>query len=63
MSDSVIYIGPACAVIRTRTGFDVCVHASTHSVCVGTHTSADKAIQTAQRLDRYPDKARRFAGV
>jgi len=63
MPDPVIYTGPACAVIRTRTGFDVCVHAGTHSVCVGTHTSADKAIQTAQRLDRYPNKARRFAGV
>lgn len=63
MSDSIIYNGATCYVIRTRDGYEVRVHARTHSVCVGTQSTADKAIRTAQRLERHPDNARRFAGV
>lgn len=57
------YLGPVCSVARTRAGFEVRVHAGTHSVCVGVRDTADAAIRTAQRLERYPDHARTFAGV
>jgi len=63
MFDPVLYLGPVCSVVHTRTGYEVRVHAGTHSVCVGTRDTADAAIRTAHRLERYPDQCRTFAGV
>jgi hypothetical protein len=61
MTSDLLYIGPVCYVARTRAGFEVRVHAKTHSLCVGVRATADAAIRTAQRLERYPEKARAFA--
>jgi hypothetical protein len=63
MTDPVIYLTPLLSVVRTGSGYELRANAGTHSVCIGSHDTAEKAIRTAERLERYPANVRDFAGV
>ena len=63
MSDPVIYLSPLLSVVRTGSGYELSANAGTHSVCIGTAQTAEKALRTAERLERYPANVRDFAGV
>ena len=63
MSDPVIYLSSLLSVVRTGRGYEIRVNAGTHSLCVGTSASADKALRTAERLERYPANVLAFANV
>jgi hypothetical protein len=63
MSDPVIYLTPLLSVVRTGSGWEIRANAGTHSVCIGTAQTAEKALRTAERLERYPANVRDFANV
>ena len=63
MSDPVIYLSPLLSVVRTGSGYELRANAGTHSVCIGTAQTAEKALKTAERLERYPKNVRNFANV
>lgn len=43
--------------------YAICVQGPTYAVIVGWHTTIERAVRVAQRLDRYPENARNFAGL
>jgi len=49
--------------VRVGEAFEIRVQGATHSVVVGTQPTAERAIRTVERLHRYPENARRFAGL
>jgi len=63
MSDPVIYLTPLLSVVRTGNGYELRANAGTHSVCIGTAQTAEMALRTAERLERYPANVRDFANV
>ena len=63
MSDPVIYLTPLLSIVQTKNGWELRANAGTHSVCIGTAQTAERALKTAERLERYPANVRDFANV
>jgi hypothetical protein len=67
--DAIIWQGAAVFVTFTKGmapvlgPYAVCVSGTTHAVIVGRTATEEKAMRCARRLDRYPAKARAFAGL
>lgn len=60
---SAVFVAYDAAMAAVLGPYAVCVMAATHAVIVGRTSDKGKALRVAQRLDRYPNQARRFAGV
>lgn len=58
-----VYVTHTPAMANVLGPFAVCVHFATHGVIVGRTDNRARAIRVAEGLDRYPAKARAFAGL
>lgn len=63
MEENIVYEGPHVYVYREGKRFEIRVLAGTHSVMIGFKHDREKAIILAQRLERYPDQLKAFAGI
>lgn len=54
---------PTAYAIRVGNAYEIRVQGPTHAVTVGTRANAEDAIRTVARLHRYPENARRAAGL
>ena len=61
--DAIVWEGEVMFVTFTKRRYNVCVSGDTHAVIVGFTDDREKAIRCAERMDRYPANARRFAGM
>ena len=57
----IVYEGKVTYVSEVEGKYEICVRNYSHAICIGTQNTEAKAIRTAKRLDRYPDKAVKFA--
>lgn len=59
----IVWEGRAVFVTYVKRRYVICVSETTHAVIVGQTDNRAVAIRCATRLDQYPDKIRRFAGL